>query len=259
MGRITRYRGYRESELSPFLFSNNICPFCGGFCAKRNGVCEIALSKESLAVCPYRFLKDGVIFSNIENEFPESKAESIEKEVKVTDSFFDYVLLMSKSGVANFCVFAEIQALDTCGSSWFEIAKLLERYLGPKSPPLEPKRHKPLGINWKMTAKTLLMELMKKDVIAGILKTKLFVVVQDSLWEYLKEKYPLASRMEYSSNKTVQWHVYRIEDSGHIALKEKHSCGTGEVAELALSDFAISRQRIIADLKRRFGSGCIGA
>ena len=84
----------------------------------------------------------------------------------------------------------ELQALDTTGTVWPERQKLFDQK-GISVPIEDIESSKKFGINWKMTAKTILVQLHHKIKTFESVNKHLVVVVQDHLMEYMKGEFHL--------------------------------------------------------------------
>ena len=74
----------------------------------------------------------------------------------------------------------ELQTLDTTGTVWPERQRLLGELAVPREDNAEASS-KSFGMNWKMTAKTILVQMHHKSQTFEHLNKKLVLVVQDVL------------------------------------------------------------------------------
>ena len=82
-------------------------------------------------------------------------------EVSVPGGSVDYFLVSSKDGKVKDFVGIELQTLDTTGTVWPERQRLLRKLGVPRKDVVE-ESDKPYGMNWKMTAKTILVQMHHK-------------------------------------------------------------------------------------------------
>jgi hypothetical protein len=142
------------------------CPYLDRTCVKvRKSQPEIAIgpcsvqygSREGVGIiiCPHRFLDRRQIFLDCLHlptfHEPGNELHRI-AELDVPGGSVDYGLTSVKNGRVIDFVGIELQALDTTGTLWPERQRLL-REAGVE---YVVESTKPYGINWKMTAKTIL-------------------------------------------------------------------------------------------------------
>ena len=233
-----RSTGAIDNIGAPDSFS--VCPFCHRPCKKKSGVCEMAFERQDMIVCPFRFEENNVIFLDALNYMSISGNDySIHREVKLSNCFFDYVLRS-----AGQYALLEVQALDTSGSSWWELDKCTATNENQR---LLSKRHKPVGPNWQMSIKTLFSEVTKKCKIAESLGTSLFLAVQDGLWDYI------GSRYHYSANgRGIVWMVYSVTPNGVLAKKQIIEMSSEEFLEMTLSEEIESPKIMLEKLRKTF-------
>ena len=82
----------------------------------------------------------------------------------------------------------ELQTLDTTGALWPERQHALRELQIPREDE-EENITKPFGMNWKMTAKTILMQLHHKVQTFQYVNRKLVLVVQDHLLDYMSREF----------------------------------------------------------------------
>ena len=83
------------------------------------------------------------------------------QEVGIDGGMVDFFLLSARRGRVLDFVGIELQTLDTTGTIWPERQRLLDK-LGFSVARADLESTKPFGMNWKMTAKTILMQLHHK-------------------------------------------------------------------------------------------------
>jgi hypothetical protein len=82
----------------------------------------------------------------------------------------------------------ELQTLDTTGTVWPERQRFLAA-AGLSVPKKDVVSDKPFGMNWKMTAKTILVQLHHKIQTFEHLNKKLVLVIQDHLLAYMEKEF----------------------------------------------------------------------
>lgn len=156
------------------------------------GTVVIKYGKEqrNLIVDPERFLENGQVFLDcihlLTNHEPGNELHLV-PEVKIPGGNVDFFLVsVRKESVRDF-VGIELQALDTTGSLWAERQKLLIE-LGLISAKNKIK-YQHFGINWKMTAKTTLIQLHHKVATFEHLSKKFVLVLQNDLLNYMTKEF----------------------------------------------------------------------
>lgn len=227
--KIREYFGKNPDVMSESnlleLKEKSFCPFSSSKCFKASknpllGTCSVSLNNHQCIVCPKRFLENGLIFDEIKSlSYFDHMNVSLSSEVKFGGCFFDYVFV-GKGLVSTKYLIAEVQALDTCGSTMNEIEKIL-----PSTRKEDKNRGKPLMGNWKMTSKTYLNQIAEKLNIVVKDGQRLAIVIQKPFFDYLfKDKEHFIR--DFSNDQSLMIFVYDIDEKGMLVSKEKHSMTT---------------------------------
>jgi hypothetical protein len=142
-------------------------------------------------------------------------------EVSIPGGSVDYFLVSGRNGVIHDFVGVELQTLDTTGTVWPERQRLLRELGIPRADEAESSLS-PFGMNWKMTAKTILVQMLHKAQTFEHVNRKLVLVVQDCLLDYMRGEF----RFEHlhapaAPADSVNIHSYRME---------QHADGTHRLA-----------------------------
>lgn len=204
------------------IISHERCPFLGRRCIKTRksdptitiGTCTVGYSHIPIAICPHRFLQDGKIFYDVipllANHQPGNDIYVV-PEISVPGGDIDFfVLSMGGQNVADY-LGLEIQTLDTTGTVWPARQKLIRDLLEHQEELAEDDRS--YGMNWKMTAKTILMQIHHKAETLELLKKKLVLVIQDAFYDYIAREFSTTSLVDATSNDPVHFHVYNMVQS----------------------------------------------
>jgi len=121
----------------------------------------------------------------------------------------------------------ELQTLDTTGTVWPERQRLLKKLGVPRRGEGETSE-KSYGMNWKMTAKTILVQMHHKIQTFEHVHKKLVLVVQDKLLSYMTREFNFAHlRNPASIGDSMQLHAYRMEKqsdkSFKLVMQSRHS------------------------------------
>ena len=122
----------------------------------------------------------------------------------------DYFLVSAHDCKVSDFVAIELQALDTTGTVWPERQRFI-RSAGVDTGDSEHLSGKPFGINWKMTAKTILVQLHHKVASLESVNKNLVLVVQDAFLEYIRGEFEFDHVQTASPDDTLQFHSYEFE------------------------------------------------
>jgi hypothetical protein len=194
------------------------CPFLGKRCYKVRksdpaisiGTCTVLYGAdgESVIICPARLIQRGQIFMDclhlLTMHEPGNELHVV-SEVTIPGGSVDFFLVSAKRGKVRDFVGIELQTLDTTGTVWPERQRLLKDLKVPRADDAEDST-KTFGMNWKMTAKTILVQMHHKVQTFEHINKKLVLVVQDRLLNYMTGEF----RFDHLSNPAV------IGDSMHL-------------------------------------------
>lgn len=213
---------------------SGICPFTFCKCSKKRkgsdekiGICSVSFLNRSIIICPNRFLDNQIVFEDAKLLLKSSKTSpcfQIVPEVRIPGGNVDFFLISKdKEKIIDFCGI-EIQATDTIGTLW-PIRERTLRKIGALSKSDCEIDSKPFAINWKMTSKTILMEMLHKASTFESMGKKLILVLQDYLFEYMRKEFAFEKIEKGSAGKTVVFFVYSIdfETKSELKLKETYS------------------------------------
>lgn len=179
------------------------------------GVCAIQRGeKESpVIVCPSRFLQHQKIFLDclhlLTNHEPGNDVHIV-PEVKIPGGNVDFILASALKGKVVDFVGIELQSLDTTGSIWPERQRFLARHNEATARIDVPD--KACGVNWKMTAKTILVQLNHKISTFEHVGKKLVLITQDCLFDYMAREFTL-SHLKKSPPISCSMHFFVYEMS----------------------------------------------
>jgi hypothetical protein len=168
-------------------------------------------------------------------------------EVEVPGGSVDYFLVsVNKGRVVDF-VGIELQALDTTGTLWPACQGFLDSVGVPTSDAVEVAGS--YGINWKMTAKTTLVQLHHKVETFEGLGKHLVLVLQDSLMEYMRRAFNFGHIQEAQPGHAMHFHQYTTgaQTNGYpISLTHQSSTDAAGIAKaLGLQGSAIVELDVI--------------
>ena len=202
------------------------CPFLDRRCIKVRksqpeisiGTCSVfyGKAKRPLVICPLRLLERRQIFVDclhlLTTHDPGNELHIV-PEVWVPGGSVDYFLVSVLDGKVKDFVGMELQTLDTTGTVWPARQRFL-RMVGVDGVGEDPPPYKTYGMNWKMTAKTILVQLHHKIQTFESLNKHLVLVIQDFLLEYLRKNFQFSYVRDVRLGDPMQIHSYRMSQKG---------------------------------------------
>jgi hypothetical protein len=203
-----------------------------GTCSIRYGVKQ----PQDLVICPHRYLERGQVFLDclhlLTLHEPGNELHKI-PEIEIPGGSIDYFLVSARAGRVIDFVAIELQALDTTGSFWIPRQKYLasvgistdEELTGEES----------YGINWKMTAKTTLVQLHHKVETFERLGKHLVLVLQDALLNYVRREFNFQHIQDAKLGHTMHFHAYSLWRQGNHYRLDLASRSSTDASGIALS------------------------
>lgn len=203
------------------------------------GTCTVQYGQENkdIIICPHRLTERKQIFADclhlLTSHQPGNELHLV-PEVSKPGGSVDYFLVSTDSDrkVKDF-VGIELQTMDTTGTLWPE-RELALQDLGLKKNILAPK--KPFGMNWKMTAKTILVQLHHKIDTFESINKHLVLVIQDHLLEYIKTEFAFAHINTHPLiGDSMHFHSYKLkkeEKDYKLVLDSRHSTDSNGISKL---------------------------
>lgn len=177
------------------------CPFLSRKCVKGRksepemamGTCTVAYGAKRLPVviCPHRLIHGRKVFVDclhlLTLHEPGNELHIV-PEISIPGGSVDYFLVSVRNYRVRDFVGIELQSLDTTGTVWPERQRFLKS-LGLAYAAGDDRADKPFGMNWKMTAKTILVQLHHKIETFEHLNKHLVLVIQNHLLEYMRRTF----------------------------------------------------------------------
>lgn len=188
------------------------------------GSCSVLYGQanDPIIICPKRLLERKRIFADcihlLTSHEPGNELHIV-SEVGIPGGSVDFFLVSTKRNAIVDFVGIELQTLDTTGTVWPERQRLL-RTLGVPRADQGEESTKPFGMNWKMTAKTILVQMHHKIQTFEHLNKKLVLVVQDDLLNYMRQEFSF-SHITYpaSLGDSMHLHSYLMEPQSDRTYK----------------------------------------
>ena len=242
MSKIAELFGhYRGAKINwSQVVQEQHCPFLAKRCIKVRksqpevsiGTCMVDYGREAkpVIICPHRFTQGHQVFIDclhlLTGHQPGNELHVV-SEVTIPGGNVDYFLVSSHNRKVRDFVGVELQTLDTTGSVWPQ----RQKFLRERGVTVEDKvGDQTFGMNWKMTAKTILVQLHHKVETFEHLHKHLVLVIQDSLSNYMKREFNFGHVRHARVGDPMQIHAYGLADGGEafgIQLKERFSTGCG--------------------------------
>lgn len=230
----------------PAVCSAQRCPFLGRKCVKTRksapdvsiGTCSLVYGEHSepVMICPARLTERSQIFTDcihlLTLHEPGNELRVV-TELTVPGGSIDYCIVSVRDGKARDFVGIELQTLDTTGTVWPE----RQRYLRGKGISVRTRdtaSPKPFGMNWKMTAKTILVQLHHKISDFEHLGKHLVLVMQDVLLSYMRREFDFGHIEGVRAGDPMHFHPYKLTpgaDAYHLKLGERVSTDADGIAK----------------------------
>jgi len=208
-------------------------------------------------ICPNRMTERNQVFNDCVHLLalhePGNELHLL-SEVSLPGGSVDFFLVSAKAGRVKDFVGIEVQALDTTGSVWSERTELLRtKGFAVDVKDSNPKR---FGINWKMTAKTTLLQMHHKIATFENLGKHLVLVVQDSFLDYMKGEFNFAHMNAARLGDSFHVHSYTMVDTPETIRIELDSRLSTDAEGISLclglqADARVGVERIIRHLESR--------
>lgn len=207
------------------------CPFVEKRCYKTRksqseiaiGTCTVKYGDTPVMICPLRLLERRQIFLDclhlLTGHEPGNELHIV-SEISVPGGSLDYILASLRGGKVRDFVAIELQTLDTTGTVWPD----RQRFLASKGIAVaaeEVANTKSYGMNWKMTAKTILVQLHHKIQTLEAINKHLVLVIQDRLLDYMRREFTFDHLVDARTSDPMHFHAYNMvqEADGAHRLK----------------------------------------
>jgi Restriction endonuclease NotI len=203
------------------------CCFLGRRCIKSRksspdltiGTCTVEYGPDGrpLMICPFRMLERRRVFADALHLLTAHEPGNdlhVVPEFSVPGGSIDYMLVSVRRDKPVDFVGIELQTLDTTGSVW----PARERFcssVGVATDKMAELSKTTFGVNWKMSAKTILVQMHHKLGTFEHVNRKLVLALQDDLLAYMRG----AFRFDHLSSPpsaadAMHFHAYALQDDG---------------------------------------------
>ena len=247
------------------------CPYLGRKCLKIRksepetsiGTCSVLYGEEMgvILIFPFRLLERKQVFFDalhlLTHHEPGNELHVV-PEINLPGGSVDYFLVsLAGSAIKDF-VGIELQTMDTTGTVWPERQRFL-REVGLKVSNTDTESEKGFGMNWKMTAKTTLIQLLHKVQTFQKINRHLALIVQDRFLGYLRNQFRFDHISKVSISDPMHFHSYRVNQTGKaysIALAERVSTDSAGI-EICLglqADTSVELSSIEGQIRRKISA-----
>jgi len=240
------------------ILTKQHCPFLSRRCLKQRksdpkqtiGACTVGYQGKPLIICPKRFLEGQQIFLDSAKLLTARDAQFfVVPEVTMPGGSVDYFLVAVFEDQVVDYLGLEIQSLDTTGSGSIWNARE-DLYSGN----LQQKYQ--YGINWKMSAKTILIQMYHKSGSFESLGKKLVLVLQQQFWDYVSRQFQTAHFHDAKAEDSVHVHIYtciELDREFRLVLLDRKSTNTSGVEYMLRlgTGAGISEQEVIERIKAK--------
>lgn len=245
------------------------CPYLNRKCVKvRKSQPEISIGscsvwygrqKRPIAICPYRLLERRQVFTDclhlLSLHEPGNELHIL-PEISIPGGSVDYFVASVRGSKVKDFVGIELQTLDTTGTVWPARQKYLSQ-VGVTSISEPPVEYKTYGMNWKMTAKTILIQLHHKVETLEAIDKHLVLVIQDFLLQYLQDQFQFSHVTSARLGDPMHIHAYQMaeqEHGGHrLLLATRLSTDSSGIATCLglLAETKVELQKILEQLEAK--------
>lgn len=202
MSKISEFFGLNcEDNKQDFAkaMRSQICPFTRRICTKMRksspdvkiGTCSVKYQNQDIIICPFRLLEHDQIFIDclhlLTMHEPGNELYLV-PEVQIPGGHVDYFLVSAKDKKVKDFIGIELQTMDTTGTVWPERQKFLKE-CGIEIQNEDQNNKKTFGMNWKMTLKTILIQMHHKSETFENLNKHLVLIIQKPLYVHMQKDF----------------------------------------------------------------------
>lgn len=236
MSKISEFFGlYCKNTLSDFkqAMETQICPYTQRVCTKMRksnpeikiGTCSVRYQNQDVIICPFRLLEHNQIFIDclhlLTMHEPGNELYLI-PEVQIPGGHVDYFLVSAKDKKIKDFIGIELQTMDTTGTVWPERQKFLNEQ-GIEIDQEDLNNKKTFGMNWKMTLKTILIQMHHKSETFEHLNKHLVLIVQRPLYEHMKKDFNFGEIKGVRLGDPVHIHSYNFVENETVLNLSLHT------------------------------------
>lgn len=187
-------------------------------------------------ICPFRLLERNQIFIDCLHLLTQHEPGNelhILKEINIPGGNVDYFLLSVRGSKVIDFVGIELQTVDTTGTVWPERQRFAKEK-GLITSDIDLTSKKLFGMNWKMSAKTILVQMHHKTQTFQHLNKHLVLVIQDYFFDYINREFNFSHLNNANLGDVAHFHSYRIDENSNglkINLSSRYSTDVNGIAK----------------------------
>jgi hypothetical protein len=182
------------------------------------GTCSVLYGRQApkaIIICPFRLLERHQVFMDcihlLTLHEPGNELHIVQ-EVPIPGGSVDYFLVSANDRKVKDFVGLELQTLDTTGTVWPERQRFLQKQcVTLDTTDVDFSRN--FGINWKMTAKTILIQLHHKTQTFEYLNKHLVLVIQNHFLDYMRRSFKFDHLSHARLGDSVHIHAYALNQT----------------------------------------------
>lgn len=201
------------------------CPYLHRKCLKIRksnpdltiGTCSMLYGKEQygIIICPFRLLERRQIFTDclhlLTLHEPGNELHIV-SEIAIPGGNVDYFLVSVRNKEIRGFVGIELQTLDTTGTTWPDRQRFIQsRGVEIAANDISINSTKTFGMNWKMTAKTILVQLHHKVQTFQEIDKHLVLVIQDEFMKYIQREFQFQHLNQARLGDSAHLHIYGLQ------------------------------------------------
>ena len=225
MSKISEFFGlYCKNTSLDFKSSMTlqICPYTQRICTKMRksnpdvkiGTCSVIYQNQNIIICPFRLLEHNQIFIDclhlLTMHEPGNELYLV-PEIQIPGGHVDYFLVSAKDKMIKDFIGIELQTMDTTGTVWPERQKFLSEQ-GIEVNPHDLENKKSFGMNWKMTLKTILIQMHHKSETFEHLNKHLVLIIQKPLYDHMRSDFNFDNVQGVRLGDPIHIHSYSFEE-----------------------------------------------
>lgn len=247
------------------IADKQVCPLLGRKCLKNRksepektiGSCVVSHKGRDLLICPHRLLEQKIIFRDcihLLTKHEPGNEYHVVAEIGTAAGNIDYMLASVRKGKVVDFVGIELQTLDTTGTLYPHRERFLSDRGKNDIDQSLVNSNKPFGINWKMTAKTILMQLHHKIEFFETTNKQLVLVLQDHLLSYMRAEFNFAHFEQPSLGNARHFHSYSLQSTNTTSLQLAERISTDAAGVAACLDLNVASKVNVHEVLQKIES-----
>lgn len=248
------------------------CPYLNTTCWKRRksvatviGTCTVGHGRNAdpIMICPSRLLAGSLVFTDCLHLLQHEPGNELHvvPEVSLPGGSIDYFLVSARDRKVHDFVGIEFQTLDTTGTVWPARQRFL-KFKGIEVDERDAANSESFGMNWKMTAKTTLVQLHHKIQTFEAVSKHLVLVIQDVLLDYFRAQFAFDHVGAAKKGDYMHFHAYElVPHEAQLSLRLADRLSTtaaGVAASLGLqANPHVELASLVAALERKLSDGTL--